>query len=85
MDDNYTPKINCRFRIRQDISGFIAFFETRGVLTFNEIGGFIMLQIDGGQSLGGISLLVKEKFPEVDDPMLEVKYIMKELQGQDLL
>lgn len=36
MNDRFVPKINCRFKIRQDLDGFLGFFQGKGVLTFNK-------------------------------------------------
>lgn len=85
MDINYVPLINCRFRIRRDIDCLIAFFATRGVLTTDEIGGFILFQINGEHNLGEIADLVGKNFPEVEDPLAEVEYVVEELQFHDLL
>lgn len=46
MNDKFIPKINCRFKIRKDLDGFLGFFQGEGVLIFNEIGAFIVKQMN---------------------------------------
>ena len=80
MDVNFLPKINCRFRIRQDISCFLGFFQGKGVLTFNEVGAFIVSRMTGEQSFQEISRLLQLAFPAVADPSQEVISIAEQLQ-----
>ena len=80
MNDNLVPKINCRFKIRQDIDGFLGFFQGKGVLTFNEVGAFIVKQMTGEKSLREIEQLVGDTFPTVDNPKNEVLCITEQLQ-----
>jgi hypothetical protein len=37
MDDKFIPKINCRYKIIQDLDHFLGFFQGKGVLTFGEV------------------------------------------------
>ena len=80
MDDKFVPKINCRYKIRQDFDGFIGFFQNKGVLTFNEAGVFIVKQMNGEKSLLEIEQLVRDVFPKIDNPKGEVVSIAKELK-----
>ena len=80
MDSKFVPKINCRFKIRQDLNGFLGFFQGRGVLTFNEIGAFIVGQMTGEKSLQEIEWAVRKAFTEIADPKGEVVGIAKQLE-----
>ena len=80
MNDQFVPKINCRFKIRQDLDGFLGFFQGKGVLTFNEVGAFIAGQMTGEKSLREIEQLVRETFPVIDHPMDEVAGTAKQLE-----
>jgi len=80
MNDQFVPKINCRFKIRQDLNGFLGFFQGKGVLTFNEVGAFIVGQMTGEKSLREIEQTVKEAFPAIDNPESEVTGIAKQLE-----
>jgi len=83
MNEGFVPKINCRFKIRQDLNGFLGFFQGKGVLTFNEVGAFIVKQMTGEKSLQEISQLVKDAFPAVESPLDEVLSIAGQLQESD--
>lgn len=50
------PTINCRFRLRKDLDGYIGFFEGRGILTLNETAARIVRLIDGRRSIEDIIL-----------------------------
>lgn len=80
MNDKFAPKINCRYKIRQDIEGFLGFFQGKGVLTFNKVGVFIVEQMTGEKSLREIEQSVRKTFPAVDNPESEVANIAKQLQ-----
>lgn len=80
MNDKFVPKINCRFKIRQDLDGFLGFFQGKGVLTFNEVGAFIVEQMTEEKSLREIEQSVREVFPAIDNPESEVVGIVKQLQ-----
>jgi len=80
MDDEFAPKINCRFKIRQDINGFLGFFQGKGALTFDEIGAFIVKQMTGEKNLREIGQSVKDTFPAVENPLGETFSIAKQLQ-----
>lgn len=80
MDEKFMPKINCRFKIRQDLNVFLGFFQGKGVLTFNEIGAFIVKQMTGEKSLREIGQLVKNTFPTVENPIDEVLSVAGQLQ-----
>ncbi|MBN2197620.1 PqqD family protein [Candidatus Wolfebacteria bacterium] len=80
MDEKFIPKINCRFKIRKDINGFLGFFQGKGVLTFNEVGAFIVKQMTGEKKLMEIGRLVGETFPLVKNPENEVLSIVKQFQ-----
>ncbi|PIQ77443.1 hypothetical protein COY96_00355 [Candidatus Wolfebacteria bacterium CG_4_10_14_0_8_um_filter_37_11] len=80
MNDKFVPKINCRFKIRQDLNGFLGFFQGKGVLTFNEVGAFIVGQMTGEKSLREIEQAVQESFITVADPKGEVIGIAKQLE-----
>ncbi len=83
MNDRFVPKINCRFKIRQDLDGFLGFFQSKGVLTFNEVGAFIVKQMTGEKNLQEIGQSVKIAFPEVEKPLNEVLSIVKKLRDSD--
>jgi len=80
MNDKFVPKINCRFKIRQDLNGFLGFFQGKGVLTFSEVGAFIVGQMTGEKSLREIEQAVQESFITVADPKGEVIGIAKQLE-----
>jgi len=80
MNTEFVPKINCRFKIRQDINGHLGFFQGKGVLTFNKVGAFIIKQMTGEKSLREIGQLVKSTFPEVENPIDEVSFIAGQLR-----
>lgn len=80
MNDKFVPKINCRFKIRQDLDGFLGFFQGKGVLIFNEVGAFIIKQMTGEKNLQEIGQLVKDTFPEIENSVNEVSSITKQLQ-----
>lgn len=80
MDGDFLPKINCRFKIRQDVDCHIGFFQGKGVLTFNEVGAFIVSFMTGEKSLREISQLVATSFPAVKEPMVEVMSVVEQLQ-----
>ena len=80
MNDKFVPKINCRFKIRQDLDGFLGFFQGKGVLFFNEVGAFIVKQMTGRKNLKEIGRLVKDTFPEVTNPTEEVLSISRQLR-----
>ena len=83
MNDGFVPKINCRFKIRQDLDSFLGFFQSKGVLTFNEVGAFIVKQMTGEKNLQEIEQSVKIAFPEVEKPLNEVFSIVKQLRDSD--
>ena len=83
MKESFKPKINCRFRIRQDIEKWIGFFETKGVLTFNKVGAFIVEQMRGDKTIKQIGEMTKTNFPDVEDSMNEVISITKQLKAAD--
>ncbi|PIP15441.1 hypothetical protein CO083_05100 [Candidatus Roizmanbacteria bacterium CG_4_9_14_0_8_um_filter_34_12] len=85
MEKSFRPKISCRFKIRQDIESWIGFFDTRGVLTFNEAGAFIANQMKGDKDIREIGEVVKDKFPSMEDPMNEVISVAKQLEVAGLL
>ena len=80
MNDKFVPKINCQFKIRQDIDGFLGFFQGKGVLTFNEVGAFIVKQMTGEKSLLEIERSIRDTFPVVDNPENEVICITEQLR-----
>lgn len=80
MDSEFIPKINCRFKIRQDLNGFLGFFQGKGVLTFNEIGVLIVGQMTGEKSLREIEWAVRKAFTEIADSKGEVVGIAKQLE-----
>ena len=83
MKESFKPKINCRFRIRQDIEEWVGFFETKGVLIFNEVGAFIVEQMRGDKTVKQIGEMVKTNFPDMEDSMNEVISIAKQLKEAD--
>ncbi len=83
MNDKFVPKINCRFKIRQDLDGFLGFFQGKGVLTFNEVGAFIVKQMMGEKNLQEIGQSVKNTFPAVENLMDEVLSIARQLRESD--
>jgi hypothetical protein len=80
MNEKFMPKINCRFKIRRDVTNFLGFFQGKGVLTFNEIGAFIVKQMTGEKSLREIGQSVKDTFPKVKNPLNEVLFITRQLR-----
>ncbi len=80
MNDKFVPKINCRFKIRQDLDGFLGFFQGKGVLTFNEVGAFIIKQMTGEKSLREIEQSVGNAFPTTVNPENEVTFIIEQLR-----
>lgn len=80
MNEEFAPKINCRFKIRQDLNYFLGFFQGKGVLVFNEVGAFIVKQMTGEKSLREIGQSVKDTFPEVKKPIDEVLSIAGQLR-----
>lgn len=85
MNDGFVPKINCRFKIRKDLDGFLGFFQGKGVLTFNEVGAFIVKQMMGEKNLQEIGQSVKIAFPEVGEPLNEVLSIAGQLRNSGFL
>lgn len=83
MDDQFRPKINCRFKLRQDLEGWIGFFETKGVLTFNEVGAHIVSQMVGEKTIDEISESVRLRFPDVQNSEREVTDITNQLREAD--
>jgi len=80
MNEQFVPKIKCRFKIRQDISGHLGFFQGKGVLTFSDVGAFIVGLMTGEKNLREISEMVKNSFPQVENPVNEVMSIAEQLQ-----
>lgn len=80
MNKEFVPKIGCRYKIRQDIDCYLGFFQGKGVLTFNEVGAFIVRQMTGEKSIHEIGLSVGETFPEVESPLSEVLSMAEQLQ-----
>jgi len=85
MDTFFIPKINCRFKIRKDVDGHIGFFETKGILSFNEIGAFIVSQMTGHNNIQEIAELAKEKFSDLKKPIEEVNNIVIQFQKSGFL
>ncbi|MBU4482213.1 PqqD family protein [Candidatus Parcubacteria bacterium] len=82
MNKNFIPKIACRFKIRKDPNDtYLGFFHLKGVLTFNEIGAYIVSNIDGKRTIDDIANQVNAKFSAVENPLSEVKNIVKQLQN----
>ena len=80
MNKIFIPQITCRFKIRQDLNDtYFGFFHLKGVLTFNEIGAYIVNHIDGKRVIADIASLVCNKFSAVENPLNEVKSIVKQL------
>ena len=69
MNDKFVPKINCRFKIRQDQMVFSVSF-SKGVLTFNEVGHLLSMMT--GEKLARNCAAVQETFITVADPKSEV-------------
>ena len=80
MNDKFMPKINCRFKIRKDLDGFLGFFQGKGVLIFNEVGAFIVKQMTGEKSLREIEESIREHFPTISNPKNEVFNITKQFR-----
>jgi hypothetical protein len=83
MSDEFVPKIKCRFKIRQDLDGFIGFFQGKGVLIFNEIGAFIVRQMNGEKSIREIKQSLKESFPEINNHESEVNNVIEQLRESE--
>jgi len=60
------PRLNCQFRIRQDLDGFIGFFKNRGILTFDETSARIFQLIDGRRSVEDIIVAIAGVEPSLD-------------------
>jgi len=45
------PRINCRYKVRQDLDGYVGFFKDRGILTLDETAAKIIALIDGQRSI----------------------------------
>lgn len=85
MNLDFIPKINCRFKIRKDIDNYLGFFQTKGVLAFNEIGAFIVNQMTGQKSIQEIAESVQRKYPDVENPISEVLDIVNQFQESGFL
>lgn len=72
--------INCRYRTRKDIGMYLGFFANRGVLTFNELGAFIVDRLNGEHTVEELVNLVEKNFSLVENPNLEVENVVKQLQ-----
>jgi len=83
MDCRFVPKINCRFKIRQDLNCHIGFFQGKGVLTFNEVGAFIVRQMTGEKNLQEIAHSTEETFPKIENSLDEVLSIANQLQESE--
>ena len=78
MDKKSIPQVVCRFKIRKDLNGsFVGFFHTKGVLTFNELGAFIVEKIDGQTNISEIAKVVSRRYPDVDNAFNEVMKIVQ--------
>jgi radical SAM protein with 4Fe4S-binding SPASM domain len=49
------PRMNCQFRIRKDIEGYVGFFKGRGILTLDETAVRIVQLMDGQRSIEDIA------------------------------
>lgn len=57
------PRMNCRFRIRKDLEGYVGFFKDQGILTFNETAAHIVQLINGQRSIEDIIAKMKKDQP----------------------
>ncbi len=57
------PRINCQFRIRKDLEGYIGFFKGRGVFTFDEICQRVIHLMDGQRSIADIISEMEKRQP----------------------
>lgn len=57
------PRINCRFRIRKDIEGYVGFFKGRGVLTFDETSARVIQLMDSQRSIEDIASEMEKHQP----------------------
>ncbi|PIR04938.1 MAG: hypothetical protein COV57_01730 [Candidatus Liptonbacteria bacterium CG11_big_fil_rev_8_21_14_0_20_35_14] len=57
------PKINCRYKIRQDLDGYIGFFKDRGILTLDETASKIITLMDGKHSVEHIIADMENNYP----------------------
>ena len=81
MNKNFIPQIVCRFKIRKDLNDtYLGFFHSKGILTFNEIGAFIVNNINGKRTIANVASLLNLKFNTINNPLSEVKSIVKQLQ-----
>lgn len=65
------PRINCRFRIRKDLEGYVGFFKGRGVLTLDEPSAHIVQLIDGQRSIKDIVAAMEKSQPSKNGQMRE--------------
>lgn len=66
------PSVNCRFRIRKDLDGYIGFFKGRGVLAFDETSASILQLIDGQHSIEDIVGAMNKNQPSQNGEVREV-------------
>lgn len=85
MNIDFIPKINCRFKIRKDIDNYLGFFQTKGVLAFNEIGASIVNQMTGQKSIQEIARSIQIEYPDVENPVDEVIDIVVQFQESGFL
>lgn len=60
------PMINCRFRIRKDLGGYVGFFKGRGVLTFDDVSGRAVELMDGQRSVDDIIQVLENEQQSVN-------------------
>ncbi|MFH1611846.1 MAG: PqqD family protein [bacterium] len=85
INPSFIPKINCRFKIRKDIDCHIGFFQTKGVLTFNDIGAFIVNQMIGNKSIQEIADSISSEYSDIENPLEEVVNIVSQFQDSGFL
>lgn len=65
------PRMNCQFRIRKDLEGYIGFFKGRGVLIFNETSAHIVQLMDGRRSIENIIVTMEKSQPSENGQVRE--------------
>lgn len=57
------PRINCQFRIRKDLEGYVGFFKGQGILTLDETSMRIVQLMDGKHSIEDIIATIGRSQP----------------------
>lgn len=55
-------KINCRYKIRKDLDGYLGFFKDRGILTLDDKSAQIIKLIDGQRNVNDIVIELEKSY-----------------------